>query len=474
VEVAGPCGLRWRERILVVHRRTVRERASRGHHVADFGDQYPDAMSSQLHPTDAGNGVSPAADALLFRYQTVRAGTLGLAAPLSVEDAMVQSMPDASPAKWHLAHTTWFFERFVLAMLPGYRAVEPAWDVLFNSYYQSVGPMHPRPQRGLLSRPSLVEVLDYRAQVDDRLERAFHAGDLDDAALLRVQLGTHHEQQHQELLLTDIKHALWCNPLRPAYRDDLPVAASRPAPLHWIERDEDLVHIGAPAWPEVPGFAFDNESPRHRALVPAHALASRPVTNAEFRAFVTDGGYQEPSLWLSDGWALASAAGWSRPLYWEDDLEREFTLAGMREIDPHAPACHVSLYEADAFARWAGARLPTEVEWETHASAQAVRGNFLDNDALHPQPAGRAGAAMQQLFGDVWEWTSSAYLPYPGFRPMPGALGEYNGKFMSGQCVLRGGSCATPRDHVRASYRNFFHAQDRWQFSGVRLARNPE
>jgi len=430
-------------------------------------------MATILHPNHLTATPRPASsDALLFRYQSVRATSLALAAPLSAEDAMVQSMPDASPAKWHLAHTTWFFERFVLATQDGYRGIEPAWDVLFNSYYQSVGPMHPRPQRGLLSRPTLPAVLAYRLQVDDRIERALTAGGLDDDAQRRIVLGLHHEQQHQELLLTDIKHALWCNPLRPAYREDLRVATAPAAPLQWVARDEQLGHVGAPAWPEADGFAFDNESPRHRVLVPAHALASRPVSNAEYRAFIDAGGYRDPALWLSDGWALASAAGWSHPLYWEAELEHEFTLAGLRAIDPHAPVCHLSQYEADAFARWAGARLPTETEWETQAAAQPLRGNFLDNDALHPQPARRSSAPLQQLFGDVWEWTSSAYLPYPGFQPMAGSLGEYNGKFMSGQCVLRGGSCATPRDHMRTSYRNFFHAQDRWQFSGVRLARD--
>jgi ergothioneine biosynthesis protein EgtB len=315
-------------------------------------------------------------------------------------------------------------------------------------------------------------VLAYRLQVDDRIERALVAGDLDDEAQRRIVLGLHHEQQHQELLLTDIKHALWSNPLRPAYREDLRVTTAPAAPLRWLAREEQLGHVGAPAWPQADAFAFDNESPRHRVLVPAHALASRPVNNAEYRAFIDAGGYRDPALWLSDGWALASSAGWARPLYWQPDLEHEFTLGGLRAIDPCAPVCHLSQYEADAFARWAGARLPTEIEWETQADTQPLRGNFLDNDALHPQAARASPAPLQQLFGDVWEWTASAYLPYPGFEPMAGSLGEYNGKFMSAQSVLRGGSCATPRDHVRVSYRNFFHAQDRWQFSGVRLARD--
>ena len=415
----------------------------------------------------------PCADALAARYRAVRARSLALAAPLSAEDAMVQSMDDASPSKWHLAHTTWFFERFVLALRPGYRAVDATWDYLFNSYYQSVGPMHARPRRGLLSRPTLAQVLGYREEIDARIGRGFEAGDFDAEALHRITLGTHHEQQHQELLLTDIKHAFWCNPLKPAYRDDLVARAGDAGPIGWIAGDERLVEIGAPTWPEAAAFAYDNESPRHRVLVSAHALASRPVGNAEYRAFIDAGGYRDAALWLSDGWARIGAEGWSRPLYWDQDLAREFTLGGWRAIDPHAPVCHLSHFEADAFAHWAGARLPTETEWESHAATEAIAGNFADDDVLHPTSGHAArGAGLQQLFGDVWEWTASAYTPYPGFRALPGALGEYNGKFMSGPWVLRGGSCATPRDHVRASYRNFFHPADRWQFTGLRLARD--
>ena len=412
-------------------------------------------------------------------YRDVRARSLALAAPLSAEDAMVQSMDDTSPSKWHLAHTTWFFERFVLAMRSGYRAVDASWDYLFNSYYQSLGPMHARPRRGLLSRPTLAQVLDYRAEIDARIARGFEAGDFDAEALRRITLGGHHEQQHQELLLTDIKHAFWCNPLQPAYRDDLARGAGEATTMAWIGADERIVEIGAPAWPGVDAFAYDNESPRHRVLLAAHALASRPVSNAEYRDFIVDGGYRDPSLWLSAGWAHIQAQGWTRPLYWDEDLAHEFTLGGRRDIDPHAPACHLSYFEADAFAHWAGARLPTEAEWESHAAPLAlagdVGGNFVDDDVLHPRSPrvhGEHGAGAQQLFGDVWEWTASAYAPYPGFRALPGALGEYNGKFMCGQQVLRGGSCATSRDHVRASYRNFFTPPDRWQFSGLRLARD--
>jgi ergothioneine biosynthesis protein EgtB len=426
-----------------------------------------------LSTPSAVDGASSRRDcqALLARYRHVRATSLALAAPLSPEDAMVQSMPDASPSKWHLAHTTWFFERFVLASQPTYRSARPTWDVLFNSYYQSVGPMHPRPQRGVLSRPSLPEVIDYRAHVDTRIEAALMSGELDDVGMQRIELGTHHEQQHQELLLTDILHALSCNPLQPAYRSDPQASAGAATPLRWIHHDEAIVHIGAAAWPQADDFAFDNESPRHRVLVPAHALASRPVSNAEFRTFVDDGGYRNADLWLSDGWSTVTTQGWSRPLYWQADLRHAFSLAGVHALDPDAPVCQLSYFEADAFARWAGARLPTEAEWETHAASQVVEGNLLDSGHLQPRAA-RGTTSVQQLFGDVWEWTASAYLPYPGFQPMPGALGEYNGKFMSGQMVLRGGSCATPRDHVRASYRNFFHPIDRWQFAGVRLAKD--
>ena len=396
---------------------------------------------------------------------------------------MLQSMDDASPTKWHLAHTTWFFERFVLAASgAGYQDVNADWDYLFNSYYQSVGPMHARQRRGMLSRPSLAEVIDYRAQVDARMRRAFERGDFDTPMRQRIELGLHHEQQHQELLLTDIKHAFWCNPLRPAYRADLPVPSGRASGLDWLRQDEAIVEVGVPPWPaDSAAFAFDNESPRHRVLMPAHSIATRPVSNADFRAFIDAGGYSKPALWLSDGWARIHQEGWVRPLYWDDALECEFTLGGMRAIDPDAPVAHLSYYEADAFARWAGARLPTEVEWENAAAARSVDGNFVDRGYLHPAPGqvarhddggSPAATGVRQMFGDVWEWTSSAYTAYPGFREMPGSLGEYNGKFMSGQQILRGGSCASPRDHLRASYRNFFHAPDRWQFTGLRLARD--
>ena len=382
---------------------------------------------------------------------------------------MVQSMADASPAKWHLAHTTWFFERFVLGTQPGYQPRQPQWHFLFNSYYETIGPAHARPQRGLLSRPSLDQVYGYRQDVDAKVLQLLHDETLDAETLDHLELGLQHEQQHQELLLTDIKHALWSNPLQPAYREDLQPGSGCTAPLQWMESPERIAWIGAPAWPANDTFAYDNESPRHRVLVPAHALASRPANNAEFAAFIADGGYRQVQLWMSEGWALNQAQRWNHPLYWDDGLEREYTLAGWRELDPDAPVCHISYYEADAYARWAGARLPTEFEWEALASQQPLHGHFADDDHLHPR--GPAGDGLQQLHGDVWEWTSSAYGPYPGFETFPGSLGEYNGKFMCGQWILRGGSCATPRGHVRASYRNFFDPSARWQFSGVRLAK---
>ncbi|KAA8920444.1 hypothetical protein CEK64_06810 [Xanthomonas sontii] len=409
---------------------------------------------------------------LADRLRRVRARSRHLAAPLSEEDAMVQSMDDASPAKWHLAHTTWFFERFVLGADPAYRPHDPQWDYLFNSYYQSIGPAHARPHRGLLSRPSLAQVLDYRSEIETRVLAQLQAGTLEPQTLQILELGLQHEQQHQELLLTDIKHAFWRNPLGPAYRADLATQHAPASPLRWLQRDERISEIGAAPWPAHAHFAYDNESPRHRVLVPAHALASRPVNNAEYAEFIADGGYRTVGLWLSDGWAKRCAEDWQRPLYWHADGAREFTLGGWRERDPHAPVCHLSLFEADAFARWAGARLPTEAEWEQAAAGVAIVGNFIDTDALHPQSTAPADTGLQQLFGDVWEWTGSAYLPYPGFRPWSGTLGEYNGKFMNAQWVLRGGSCATPHDHIRASYRNFFPSDARWQFAGVRLAKD--
>ena len=401
------------------------------------------------------------------RFRQVRQQTLALCAGLSAEDLMLQSMPDASPGKWHLAHTSWFFEQFVLGRDPAYRPRDPAWFYLFNSYYESVGPMHARPQRGLLSRPSLDEVHGYRAYVDDAVSELIERSDDAELAAL-VELGLQHEQQHQELLLTDIKHAFWCNPLRPAYREPLAIStATKAPPLHFVAGREGVVEIGHRG----EGFAFDNETPRHRALLQPHALANRLVTNAEYLAFVREGGYREPGLWLSDGWATVQREGWQRPIYWQDGLSSEFTLAGIRALDPNEPVCHLSYYEAEAFARWAGARLPTEFEWEAAAQGVRVEGNLQDERRFHPRAAA-GDTALLQLYGDAWEWTASPYVNYPGFRPLPGSLGEYNGKFMCGQWVLRGGSCVTPRDHLRASYRNFFPPQARWQFAGLRLGQD--
>lgn len=384
---------------------------------------------------------------------------------------MVQSMPDASPAKWHLAHTTWFFETFVLAQArPGRAPFHPAYGYLFNSYYEAAGPRHARPQRGLLSRPPLEEVRRYRARIDEEVAEVLAASPAD-ALLDVVELGIAHEEQHQELLLTDILHAFSMNPLRPAYSvGPDPGATARAAPaLAWVERPGGIVELGA--GPE--GFAFDNERPRHRALVAPHRLASRPVSAGEWLAFMDAGGYLRPELWLSDGWAAVQRHGWTAPLYWERDGAgfSRFTLRGRRPIEPAEPVCHVSFYEADAYARWAGARLPSEAEWEASAADAAPDGTFADDRRFLPAAA-PARPGLSQLLGDVWEWTASAYAPYPGYRPLAGALGEYNGKFMVNQLVLRGGSCATPRGHVRPSYRNFFYPDARWQFSGVRIARD--
>jgi ergothioneine biosynthesis protein EgtB len=412
---------------------------------------------------------APCGSALAAKYAHIRACTVALAAPLSPEDAVVQSMPDASPAKWHLAHVTWFFERFVLGRDPHHRPSHPEWHYLFNSYYQAAGPMHARASRGLLSRPRLDEVLDWRTRVDEAMQALLARDDGDAELAALVELGLNHEQQHQELLLTDVKHLFSVNPLEPAYADTPRPLDGIDVPLRFVAGHVGIVEIGAHA----SGFAYDNERPRHRVLLHPHAIANRPVSNAEFRAFIDDGGYRTPSLWMSEGWATVEREGWRHPLYWSDDLDNEFTLGGRRGLDPRAPVCHVSFYEADAFARWAGARLPTEAEWETLAAAQVdTQGNFQESGLLHPCAATRDDGKPLQLFGDVWEWTASPYVGYPGFRPLDGALGEYNGKFMCGQWVLRGGSCATPAEHIRASYRNFFYPADRWQFMGLRLARD--
>jgi ergothioneine biosynthesis protein EgtB len=421
--------------------------------------QQPSGTPAQAALPDEGS--------LVERFQAVRALTGALCEPLSPEDMVVQSMPDASPAKWHLAHTTWFFETFLLASgEPGFSPFHPRYQYLFNSYYDAVGPRHARARRGLLTRPSLEEIRAYRAQVDARVE-ALLARRLDGAARAVLELGLNHEQQHQELLLTDVKHALFANPLRPAYARPLPRCPRPPPPLGFVAHAGGLWEVGHAG----PGFAFDNEGPRHRVWLEPFAVASRAVTNGEYLSFMEDGGYRRPELWLSDGFAAVQANGWEAPLYWERQSGEwtSFTLHGERRVDLAEPVTHVSFYEAEAYARWAGARLPTEEEWEVAAGGVGEDGAFLDPGRLHPSVA-REGR-LAQLLGDVWEWTRSAYGPYPRFRAAAGALGEYNGKFMCNQLVLRGGSCATPAGHVRATYRNFFYPDARWQFSGIRLAR---
>ena len=413
----------------------------------------------------ASPAATAAAGLLAERYRQIREQSLALTASLAPEDTVVQSMPDVSPTKWHLAHVSWFFERFVLAdALPGYRHFSDGFDFLFNSYYYTAGSMHARPRRGLLSRPTLAEVLDYRAHVDGAMQTLLGSDALDDTVAARVELGLNHEQQHQELLLTDIKHVLSCNPLQPAMRDDLPVPPSgEVAAYDYDDGASGIVAIGASG----DGFCFDNETPRHDALLHPHRIGRRLVTNGEYRDFIRDGGYATCDLWLSDGWAALHEKGWNRPLYWNESLDAEFTLGGMRDIDDNAPVCHVSYYEADAFARWAGARLPTEFEWETAAAGKSREGNFVDSGFWQP-----ASGRHRQYFGDAWEWTASAYAPYPGFVPLAGSLGEYNGKFMCNQLTVRGGSCVTAADHIRASYRSFFYPDARWQFLGFRLAKD--
>jgi ergothioneine biosynthesis protein EgtB len=387
-------------------------------------------------------------------------------------------MDDASPTKWHLAHTTWFIETFVLPRLRrDHRPFDPRYGFLFNSDYESLGPRHERPRRGLLTRPSLAEVQEYRRRVDEVLASAHD--DVDEDTSRAIVLALNHEQQHQELILTDIKYLLAQNPLRPAYREARkPVDPGIPAALRWIEGKSGVQSVGASEGWGLDSFVFDNECPPHRSYLAPHALASRPVTAGEYLAFIEDGGYSNPSLWLSDGWATVRQQGWQAPLYWrrEGDGFHVMTLEGERPLVASEPVCHVSYYEADAYARWAKARLPTEAEWEVAARDLPMEGNLLESDALHPRAAvearGTGPSQMFQMFGDVWEWTQSAYLPYPGFRPFAGDFGEYNGKFMINQMVLRGGSCFTPRSHLRATYRNFFPPNARWQMSGIRLAKD--
>ncbi|HZF08201.1 MAG TPA: ergothioneine biosynthesis protein EgtB [Thermoanaerobaculia bacterium] len=429
--------------------------------------------ATATNPTSADS----TANDLAARYRAVRGTTDQLTAPLSPEDATVQAMPDASPAKWHLAHTSWFFETFVLAeTVAGYRPFHPDFRVLFNSYYNTLGAQHPRAERGLVTRPGLAEVRAYREHVDRHL-LAVLAGRIEPALASLIEIGLQHEQQHQELILTDLKYLLSRNPVGPVYREPPRRATAGAPPLAFRRFEEELLSIGH----EGPGFAFDNEGPRHRVFLETYEIASRLVTNGEYLAFMADGGYDHPELWLSDGWREVQAQGWRSPQYWREREERDgvwqvFTLGGERALDLDEPVCHISFYEADAYARWAGARLPTEAEWEIAAlesGASPRAGNFLEDGLLHPAPAPTIQAGeIAQLFGDVWEWTESPYTPYPGYHPPEGALGEYNGKFMCNQIVLRGGSCATPRSHIRATYRNFFPPSARWQFMGLRLARD--
>jgi ergothioneine biosynthesis protein EgtB len=422
--------------------------------------------------SSAFDEISP--QSLATRYSETRAFTENLAAPLAIEDCVIQSMPDVSPTRWHLAHTTWFFETFLLARaLPGYRLYNPAYIYLFNSYYNSVGNQFPRPRRGLLSRPTVSEVLDYRHYVDEQIRQFLSMdSDVTRESLSVIDLGIHHEQQHQELILTDIKHVLSCNPLRPCYRHASPriKPVAEQQPLVWKRFAEGLFWSGFSG----KDFSFDNETPRHRVFVESFELASRPVTCGEYVQFIEAGGYKKPEFWLSAGWQQVCASNWESPLYWtkEDGEWRQFTLSGLQPVFPDEPVCHVSYFESDAFARWAGSRLPTEFEWELAAERQSIQGNFVENGRLHPvcaEPAGDSG--LNQMFGDVWEWTSSPYSPYPGYKPVENALGEYNGKFMCNQFVLRGGSCATPRSHIRHTYRNFFPPEAQWQFSGFRLCK---
>ena len=414
------------------------------------------------------------ASTLERRFLQVRATTEKLAAPLSAEDCTLQSMPDASPTKWHLAHTSWFFETFLLEQFaPNFKPFHPAFRTLFNSYYNAVGDKHPRHERGLISRPVLDTVLSYRRHITEAILALLRGPAMRDPEFVKLMwLGCNHEEQHQELILTDLKHLLSRNPLKPAYQTRWPLTPIECHRPHWLQHGGGLVEIGHQGI----GFSFDNEGPRHQVFLVPFELASHPVTHGEFAAFIAGGGYRRPELWLSMGWDWVQSNAISAPLYWtpHGDGWKTFTLHGIIEIDANTPVCHLNYFEADAYARWAGARLPTEPEWEHAARLLDTRGNFLESGALHPLSLREEAPAdaPAQMFGDVWEWTQSAYLPYPRYRPAAGAVGEYNGKFMCNQFVLRGGSCATPHRHIRASYRNFFPPEARWQFSGLRLARD--
>ena len=417
------------------------------------------------------SGIPSDPGALVAKYQTTRRVTEDICAPLAIEDYVLQNMPDASPAKWHLGHVSWFFETFLLKpYLLEYESPDPRYAYLFNSYYNGAGPQFTRAERGNLSRPTVASTYEYRAHVDRSMLTLVEASAPDElnfrASL--VELGLNHEQQHQELLVTDIKYNLSVNPLRPAYHAREIPTGDASVPMRWVDFVGGLVWIGH----DRTGFAFDNEWPRHQTYSRPYRLASRPVTNGEYLEFIQDGGYDRPDLWLSEGWKVRQDRGWKAPLYWEkaDGDWWSQTLSGMQPLHCHGPVVHVSYYEADAYARWRGLRLPTEQEWEHAAETEPIRGNFLESGIFHPVPASEDGPSLHQVYGDVWEWTQSPYSPYPGFRPLEGALGEYNGKFIVNQMVLRGGSCATPQSHIRPTYRNFFPPDARWQFSGIRLA----
>ena len=408
--------------------------------------------------------------AILADYMSVRHDTETLCQPLEIDDYQVQTMPDVSPTKWHIAHVSWFFETFLLQpYLTDYRPFHPQFAHLFNSYYETVGSFHPRPQRGLLNRPTVKDIFAYRAYIDEHMQRLLrqdqHAER--DEIVMRTRVGIHHEQQHQELMLTDIKHVFASNPLRPAYQQQHLPMVEQATPLQWQSHPGGLVSIGNSG----DAFCYDNELPLHQTYVAPFKIASRLVTNAEYLDFINDQGYARVDLWLSDAWATVKQQQWQAPLYWQQREQQwwHMTLNGMQPVDLHAPVCHISFYEADAYARWCGKRLPAEAEWEVIARGQPIDGNLRDSGYLQPVAA-KPAENIQQLYGDVWEWTQSPYRPYPGFKPLAGSLGEYNGKFMCSQFVLRGGSCVTPADHIRATYRNFFYPKDRWQFSGLRLA----
>ena len=433
-------------------------------------------MSAQLtKPVPVGvrkGSPSGRKSAAADSFATVRKTSERICEPLATEDYVIQTMDDVSPPKWHLAHTTWFFESFLLIpYYPGYRESHPQYNYLFNSYYEAVGERHPRPQRGLLSRPTVEDIYDYRRGVDQFILGLINLAD--EKKWLQIEplltLGLHHEQQHQELLLTDIKHILGTNPLRPAYETPREHPPCARAPAAWVAYPSGIAEIGF----EGSGFRYDNEEPRHRVHLEEYELAGTLVTNGEYLEFIEAEGYQQPRYWLSDGWAVVQEEKWNAPLYWEriDDRWQVMTLSGLKRLAENEPVCHISYFEADAYARWRDSRLPTETEWEIAAADREVEGNLFNSGELHPRPAAPGGVEPAQLFGDVWEWTQSPYTAYPGFRPAPGAVGEYNGKFMCNQFVLRGGSCATSAHHIRATYRNFFPPQARWQFTGLRLAR---